>query len=350
MRVSVIRNGSIRDFIFPNEAKGSYWIDGFDINGNKRNIILIDSDNGKWKLVSNNNAYVVVNDVMNPFVYLDNYNFYKVKNEYNKDTFLIYVSPVVEQYNCYEINEQLEKGFSIGKSGKCLIKYSVCKDVECYIKKENDKIYVINNEGNVYVNNVRLFNKVELKIGDIIFINGLRIIINGNDDHGVSYSLYVNNINLNDVKLDILPTGIIPSKYGEFTISNDDNYYPIYNENDYFYKKPRIVPMLKTLDINVDEPPAKFENKESPFLLTIGPMITMSMTSLMMGYNTLNGVNSGTMTMKDATPSLIICGAMFASIFIWPLMTRFYEKFETVRKERKRQKSAPTLSSVRALC
>ena len=59
MRVSVIRNGSIRDFIFPNEAKGSYWIDGFDINGNKRNIILIDSDNGKWKLVSNNNAYVV---------------------------------------------------------------------------------------------------------------------------------------------------------------------------------------------------------------------------------------------------------------------------------------------------
>ena len=63
MRVSVIRNGSIRDFIFPKEAKGSYWIDGFDINGNKRNIILIDSDNGKWKLVSNNNAYVVVNDV-----------------------------------------------------------------------------------------------------------------------------------------------------------------------------------------------------------------------------------------------------------------------------------------------
>ena len=142
MRVSVIRNGSIRDFIFPSEIKGSYWIDGFDINGNKRNIILIDSDNGKWKLVSNNNAYVVVNDVMNPFVYLDNYNFYKVKNEYDKDTFLIYVSPVVEQYNCYEINEQLEKGFSIGKSGKCFIKYSVCKDVECYIKKENDKIYL----------------------------------------------------------------------------------------------------------------------------------------------------------------------------------------------------------------
>lgn len=67
-------------------------------------------------------------------------------------------------------------------------------------------------------------------------------------------------------------------------------------------------------------------------------MITMSMTSLMMGYNTLNGVNSGTMTMKDATPSLIICGAMFASIFIWPLMTRIYEKFETGRKERKDKK------------
>lgn len=338
MRVSIIRNNSIKDLVLPDLVSGSFWIDGFDNNGNKRNIILIDSDNGKWKLVSNSNAYSISNGVMNPFVYLDNYSFYEVKNDLDNDTFVIYCAPLVEQYNNYEINEYLDKGFSIGKSGRNLICYSLLGDVECMIKRDNGKIFIINNNGNVYVNNVRLYNKLELRIGDIIFIKGLRVILNGNNDNGVSYSVCINNVNINIIKTDLVSLGMVPSKYGEFTLSDDDNFYPLYSENDYFYKKPRIVPVIKSLDIKVDEPPAKFESKESPFLLTIGPMITMSMTSLMMGYNSISGVTNGSMSLKDATPSLIICGAMFASIFIWPLMTKFYEKYEVNRKERKRQK------------
>lgn len=338
MRVSIIRNNSIKDLILPENINGSFWIDGFDNNGNKRNIILIDNDNGKWKLVSNNNAYSITNGVMNPFIYLENYTFYEVKNDLDNDIFTIYCAPLIEKYNNYEINTYLDKGFSIGKTNKNLINYPILNDIECFIKRDNNKIYIINNNGNIYVNNVRLYNKLELRIGDIIFIKGLRIILNGNNDNGVSYSIYVNNVNITTIKTELLATGMIPSKYNEFTLSNDDNYYPLYSENDYFYKKPRIVPTIKTLDIKVDEPPTKFESKESPFLLTIGPMITMSMTSLMMGYNSISGVTNGTTTLKDATPSLIICGAMFASIFIWPLMTKFYEKYEINRKERKRQK------------
>ena len=340
MRISIIRNNSIRNVILPTEVKGSFWIDGFDINGNKRNIILIEADSGQWKLLSNKNAFVLKDDVMQPFVYIENYKFYNIKNEFDKDTFLVYASPVIENYNNYEINQYLDKGFSIGKSNKNLIKYKYIDDVACFIKRIENRIYLSSNGSKslVFLNNVRLYNKAEIKIGDIIFINGLRIIINGNNSNEISYSLMVNNLSLDGVSMDIIPTGVISSKYGSYDDNVDDIVYPLYDENDYFYKKPRIVPILKPLNLKIDEPPAKFENKESPFLLTIGPMATMSMTSLMMGYNTLSGVMNGTATIKDATPSLIICGTMFASIFIWPLLTRAYEKFDVLRKERKRQK------------
>ena len=340
MRLSIIRNNSIRYMILPEVVKGSFWIDGFDNNGNKRNIVLIEADNEKWKLISNKNAYYIKDKVMQPFVYLENNSFYEIKNEYDKDSFIVYTSSIVEKYNTYEINEYLDKGFSIGSKNKNLISYNLLDDVSFYIKRENNKIFIINNKSSkdIFVNDVKLYNKMQLRIGDVIFVYGLRLILDGNMSSSLNYSLCVNNLSIEGVKTELIPIGDIVPQYSNFNDSDSEVYSSIYNDNDYFYKKPRIVPSLKTLNIKVDEPPAKQENQESPFLLTIGPMITMSMTSLMMGYNTLSGITNGTTTLKDATPSLIVCGTMFASIFVWPLLTRFYEKIDSSRKERKRQK------------
>ena len=71
MRLNVIKDNYIKNIILPDEISGSYWINSFDINGNKRNLILIEANNGHWKLISNKNVYYVQDDVMNPFVYLE---------------------------------------------------------------------------------------------------------------------------------------------------------------------------------------------------------------------------------------------------------------------------------------
>ena len=90
--------------------------------------------------------------------------------------------------------------------------------------------------------------------------------------------------------------------------------------------------------MKVDAPPNKKENEDRPFLLTIGPMLTMSMTSFVSMFSTLNAITNGETTWKNARPQLIICGAMIASVFIWPLLTKWYTKFDNMKKERKRQK------------
>ena len=340
MRLNVIKDNYIKNIILPDEISGSYWINSFDINGNKRNLILIEANNGHWKLISNKNVYYVQDDVMNPFVYLEINNYYKIKNDFDKSSFVIFCSSTIEQYNCYELTSYIDNGISIGKSNNNFIKFENIDDVSCFIKTVNNKLIIQNNNSlyGIYVNNSRVYNISELKVGDIIFINGLRIIVSSSDAGVKNIVLYINNVNNNLISVSAMPVGIVNSKAGDFIDDYNDEYYDIYDENDYFYKKPRIVPKLDTLEIRVDDPPVKQDGKESPLLLTIGPMITMSMSSLMMGYNTLSGVTNGTTTMEKAMPSLVICGAMFASIFIWPILTKFYQKIDNKIKERKRQK------------
>ena len=111
----------------------------------------------------------------------------------------------------------------------------------------------------------------------------------------------------------------------------------MYDEKDYFHKAPRFFQKNKTFVLNIDPPPAKQEDKNNSMILTIGPMITMSMTSMVTGYTALNSVLSGNSTMDKALPSLIICGAMFASVFIWPIFTKSYDKKMKKKQEKERQ-------------
>ena len=338
MRISVIKLYSIKNIILPAEAQGVYWVDGIDLNGNRSNLISIEAENDRWKLISNKEVYYIKNNVMEPFVYLEVGKFYYVKNDIDKSIFILYCSPVIENYNCYEINEYIDKGLLIGSKSNAMINYSNLDKESCVIKKENNKlyIYVYDTKNGIYINNFRITKKAEIKIGDVIFIVGLRMMISMTTNNG--YVLYVNNGTINSINTAMIPLGTIGSMYSDFREMPVEIEYPIYNDNDYFYKKPRIVPVINTLNLKIDAPPARQEEKESPFLLTIGPMATMSMTSMVMGYQSLSNVMNGTVTLKQATPSLIICGAMFASIFVWPLFTRWYEKFERANKERKRQK------------
>ena len=340
MRLNVIKYSSIKNIILPEEVNGSYWIDSIDINGNKRNLILIEAEKGKWKLISNNNVYYINNDVMVPFEYLELNKIYTIKNEFDKDTFLIYCSPTIEKYNVYELKDFLNKVFSIGRKSNCLVRYDLVDDVVCNIKLNNNKIILENTNSSygIYVNNSRILNHCEIKIGDVLFIYGLRILFSSTSGSNGSFVMYVNDVDIKDISVDSIPVGNITSLAGDFNDDFNDNFYPLYDENEFFYKKPRIVPKLNTLNINIDEPPQKQDGKESPFLLTIGPMITMSMSSLMMGYNSLSSVANGSSSLKDVLPSLIVCGAMFASIFVWPLLIRLYQKIDNSRKEIKRQK------------
>lgn len=81
MRVSIVKNKNIQNIILPEKVDGSFWITGTDSNGIKRNIMSIEAENGKWKLVSNKEIYCINNGIIEQYIYLEKNNFYMIKND-----------------------------------------------------------------------------------------------------------------------------------------------------------------------------------------------------------------------------------------------------------------------------
>lgn len=337
MRVSKITQLNIKNIILPTKVEGNYWIDGTDENGIKKNLISIEAYEGKWRLVSNDEVFCVVNNQKVASVYLENNVFYMINNKANNDTFMLFCSPVVANYNCYDIEEQLHREITMGSSETSLIQLNYLDSENAVIKYVDDKINIMayRSSHGVYVNDVRVMGSKDLKIGDVIFIDGLKMILSLSSEN--KHCLYINNITLPNIQVRLELAKNNSPINNSFTESDQEIEYPLYEEKDFFHKTPRFFEKEKPLVLQIDPPPAPDNSEGSPLILTIGPMITMSMTSMVTGYTALNNVLSGSTTWSNAAPSLVICGAMFASVFLWPLFTKWYEKKMKIKNEELRQ-------------
>ena len=345
MRISVIKSNKIKSILLPDKVEGSYWISDTDSNGIKRNLVSIEANNGVWQLISNKDVYYINNNVMQPSVNLSIGSFYNVYNALEKGYLIIYCSPINTTFSYYEVDNYLNDGIIIGSDNNCHIVYPNIDAQTAIIKRVNDKIYVFDNNSKfgVYINNIKINGQKELKTGDIIFYMGLKIVyITSLSDSGNVINYLGVNGGINDNRLNItvklLASNIPQSANVDFKEDEVEVEYPLYDENEYFHKVPRMLYSIKPLLLQIDPPPTKVEDQSNPILLTVGPMLTMSMTSLVMGYSAVSNVLNGDGSWSKAMPSIVICCAMLASVLIWPMFTKWYEKISRIKNEKERQK------------
>lgn len=341
MRVAVIRDKKIQNIILNDAIDGSYWITETDENGIERNLISIESSSGKWKLVSNKNVFYIENGIMKSYTYLSENNFYLIRNDVDDYNFLIYCSKIITDYNYYEIKSRINQGILIGSNNNAFVNYKFLEDKCCYIKSVNNKVFIVDNNTKdfIYVNNARINKYKEIKNGDIIFVLGLKmmyLVIKDNHNFDIPY-LCINNLNNTNIIVNGVAQSISAPLSNSYEDKEEDSEYPLYDENEYFHKIPRFVKTVKKLELQIDPPPAKQEDQGMPLLLTMGPMLTMSLMSLMTLYISISGIISGNQTVMGALPSLIMGIAMMASVLLWPTITRKYEKKQKQKKERERQ-------------
>lgn len=335
MRISVLRDKKIENIILPSKVFGNFWITDKDINGIDRNLIAIEAKDNKWLLISNNSAFCLQNNVITPSVELIPERFYTIYKGKEKERITIYCDEIEEKYEYLDVTDPLNQGFDIGTSNS-FIHYKVLNKQEAVIKKENDKIYItpLDKTHLVYVNDIRILEKTQIKTGDIIFIYGLKLFLIIND--GKCY-LAINNPN-NSMMAKVIPMNDISfGTNNSFEEPAEEEEMLLYKDNDYFHKMPRFNSEIVPIEMKIDAPPSKQEDENNSMLLTIGPMLTMSMTSMVTGYTAINNVLSGKTDWASAMPSLVICGAMFASVFIWPMFSKHYQKRQQKKKEKERQ-------------
>ena len=110
-----------------------------------------------------------------------------------------------------------------------------------------------------------------------------------------------------------------------------------YKEEDYFFRSPRFKSGIEPVEISIDPPPAKEKIDNTPLLYVIGPMISMGMVSLMMGYSSVSSVISGEKDIYSALPNIIMCVAMLLTMIFWPLLNKRYQKKQQKKREELRQ-------------
>ena len=335
MKVLLIKNNRLYSYRLPDTIKNNFWITDIDNYDNERNLINVLAKDGRWVLKSNYETQVVSGERSYDEVLLNEYNFYVIKNESEQNYYYLYALPNIDDsYKVYNINSN--GSLKIGKSSNCNILYG-----HNLIEEEHAELYfqdglwqIVDNGSKfgVYVNDKRINESYSLSYGDVIFIAGLKIIV-------MNGFLLINNIN-NYIKV---ASPILSFKQNvSYNLDNsvlkeeelDRN---LYAKEEYYYRSPRFIEDVMKEEVVIEDPPAKQPEDDNSLLMTIGPMFTMSLTSMVTVYSTINNILSqDNPDWSKATPSLVMGGAMFLSTLIWPLINRALEKHKRKKRERER--------------
>ena len=333
MIVRLIKKTKIYNFTLPTKISGNYWITDNDYLGNVRNLINVEEYNGQWKIKSDFETKIMSGDKEIESAILKDYSLFFLKINTDNEYVFLYCSPTIDE-NVKWLHLKTEGEIIIGNDSKAHISYNyplVSKQHARLIYRQGRWVVQdLSSKYGTYANNIAIGTKT-LEYGDIIFIMGLKIIV-------MKDSIIVNNIG-NFLKFDMNTFEMqYPISQEQIEVDNpDEEGIEFFKEDDYFFRAPRFKTMIEPVNIKIDPPPNKLEEDKTPLIYTVGPMMTMAMMSVSMGYSALVGVIDGTRDLSTAMPTLIMSFAMLMTMLLWPILQKRYQRKQRKKKEKLRQ-------------
>ncbi|HBA37655.1 MAG TPA: type VII secretion protein EssC, partial [Firmicutes bacterium] len=329
MKIYLYLKNKILAFALPQKISGNF---NFDEYANEEaKLINIAAIDGQWYIYSTNDVSILSNGMVLARTPLEKDKYYVVKRG-NQEYILFATEAFDASFLPYRYTAQ--STMVIGNDNSSSVRYSCpyIKGVAAKIRMSENYITVDTKEVPVYRNNIALPLKTDnnlLKSGDVINIYGLKIMfLNGfilinNPCGGMTCNTATCRLSSYDI-----PYGNVPQ---DREIRDTD----LYSKDDYFSKAPRVKRMITTKEITLSPPPKQEKESEMPLILTVGPMLTMGVVSLVMFLNTLGKLSSGQATIAQVWPSLVSSLAMIASTLLWPTLTKIFNK--TLKFRRKRE-------------
>ena len=337
MRVFILDKEKITKFNLPNKAIGAYAIDYLPVNSKIKRTISIEARDEKWVVKSNGSVNIITDNLIQEMATLEEYQYQSIQIKGREDHIGLYCIPSVENnFTRYLIQNG---NMTIGSANDSSINYinnytlphhitiTPSQDGSYYITAANDETRY------AYLNDKRL-TQTKLKVGDVIFLYGLKIIWMGTfiQVNQTKDQLLVNNFNLSPY---------IESEPQDITkidpVSDEEMAVELYTDKDYFFHTPRLKQSLIEEEIVIDQPPQPQEEENMPVLLTLGSMVTMLSSAAMNAYNAISGIASGRATLGSTIPSLVMCVSMLFGGALMPRITAAYQKKKIRIKERQRQ-------------
>lgn len=309
-------NNRLYTLDLPAKIDGSFALQ--DIPNSEEILANIEEKNNKWVMASMQDYKISYKNSMVQSVELTPNEFYILTSGKSKK--LIYADESVDNtFKIYKVNDNSQ--FVIGKNANNQISYNnnfvLGQHLALIFSKGVWKFKLAPN-ASLYLNKTLITSSEHtLKNGDVIFIYGLKIILMGN-------LIMINN-----------PGGkvtVTSQSLSTFTIHQEKIKYQevqeldLYSENDFFFKTPRLRRFIETYNLSFANPPQMNDNKEMPLLLVLGPSLTMGITSVVTLVTTIMQISSGKIGIGQAIPRLLTTSAMMLGSFLWPNLTKKYNK------------------------
>ena len=323
----VLFNKNLYTLHLPSKIDGSFCLT--DISNNDEILANIEENNKKWMMNVTANYKILYNNNLLESVELLPYKFYILSSKNSQK--LIYVEDSIDSsFKMYKIENNIQ--FVVGKNSDNQLSYAnnlVLGQHLALFYKDGTWSTQLAPKASIYINQ-RLINdeKIELKNGDVIFIYGLKIIIMGN-------IIMINNPN-NSVVLNnnvFKPYEIYQEKL-DYDEPREVDYY---NEDDYFFKTPRLRRFIDTYELKFANPPSQEKKEDLPLILVLGPSLTMAIISFTMLLNVISNITGGKTTFAASWTRIISCVAMLMASLLWPNLIRRYNKKKMKEKNLERQ-------------
>ncbi len=318
MKITLYLEEKLIEYTLPVQVSGSYNFD-FEETADAK-LINVEAREGRWVLYSTDDSKVVDNGTIVKEIPLQNDSYYYIVK--NGEQYLISVSTIQERkLNTYVLTPQTK--LLIGGNQNCNVLFNspLIADLMVSIEVSGKEIILNCNQTNfVYVNSYHLMTcPYVIRPGDKINILDLKLIILPN-------MFMINNpsgmVSINEQNAQISLFQCTTEEYQNIEVKDKD----LYKKEDFFSKSPRMRRVIKEEEIKLDAPPKPKDDSKMPLILTIGPMLSMGVTSSMTVINTITQINSGATTIGKSWIQLVSGGVMLLTALVWPLLTKMYNK------------------------
>lgn len=320
MIVTAISKSHINSISLPGKIKGQFWLYETSNTGNER-LVNIEGVSDAWimkstrqvKILDSHNNALKNTAIAPQSIY--------VLGKPNGEKVFVFTEPITEDrqiFTKYLVKDDVD--LTIGRTEQNDVCYpnKVVSSKHATLSYRGGKwlIQDTNSTNGTFVNGMRA-TKMELSVGDTIFIMGLKIVIGKNI---IAFNNPDGQVQISSKLKKFVNQSVEP-------VEEDDEYELA--EKEHFYRSPRFKRDIETATFKIDSPPTSPVSEEMPWLLVMGSSMAMGMMSLVTLVSAIASMN---------ITSMVMGGSMLLGTVFLPVITRSYEKKYRQKKEALRQK------------
>ena len=331
MRILLLDEEKITKLNLPEEIDGIFTMKYKILDSTLVVDFNFEAKNGKWVLDQNNYFNILLDNGSNvSSIDLKDYFHFKIFLFSNESYLDIWSVPSIDKES-FNITTNSDK-IIIGSTSQSHIIFNNLQQETIFsgICSTDGKWYLSKNDGALfptYLNDKVVKDSIFLKTGDIIFVNGLKIIWM---KHFIRVSAPSDSVTFNSFYLTSYDFGDYNNTKFQPTTDDQGNI-DLYKIEDYFFHTPNLKQHLAVKEILIDPPPQHVLPPDNG-LITTSASITMLASSFTTGFNLINNIYNGASWVRIVPIAVTFIAMLFGAVLM-PKFAKIYNKRVLRKKE-----------------